>query len=616
MIQGSLFTSSGKTNADWTPDEFPNLAGVRDVAVDFETTGLRWFAGDKPVGVGIAWKDGDRYKARYLPCGHRGGNHDPGAVQSWMRRELRDKRLYFFGGHFDVNVAYAWDVDLESQGCEAHDLGLWVALLDDHRRKSDLDSVAFDYLGERKVQGLDKTRMAEYHASEVELYGRQDAVLNLKLKDRLSPLISAEELGTVQQLEDECIYATCEMERNGAPLDEEKLDQWVLDSGQDYVKALWDLRQETGSNWNPTSSHDLKLMFAKLGIEIPMVIDTEPGKNFGRLKATFEKRYLAKIDHPAVRIVRRARRVASLRSKYLIPYQRDVRKHGVLRYALHQLRISSDQDEGEAGTISGRYSSSAYSSGDGANIQQVAGKKFGHSVKEEIDWKYNVRELFVPADRSHLSMAGDADQIEYRLWSHYAQPPWVMEAYRNDPHTDFHTAAQRLFEKVRPITRELTKDCNFAGLFGASLKKFAFMLDISEDVAEPLYSMFHERIPEAKQIYYKAMRLAETRGWVKTILGRRARFPNGEHSNAAINRVVQGSAADENKRKIVMVRKAKTGLIMRFTVHDELYGDAPDRECARRVSEILNTQVLQTDVPLYWTVNAGPNWNQCKKVAA
>lgn len=601
-------------NPNWRPSPPPPLRalGIKRIAMDTEGTGLRWYAGDRPGGISYCLPD---ETTGYLPWGHSGGNLSEESVKDWARTELRDIHITFANAAFDVNNMFMWGIDLEAQGCTVSDVGHHAALLDDHRIHTNLNSVARDYGVGEKIEGLDPKRMMEYHAGDVEAYARHDALLVHRIEQKTMPLIIAEGLQDVLNLENECIYGTCEMERNGAPIDGEKLQQWLVQSEQEYIECLWAIWRTTGVKVNPASTDDLRRVFKKCGIAVPRI--DLPGATYG--KETFEKRYLERIDHPAIRLVRRAKRLASVRSKYLIPYWEEYKKFGMLRYALNQLRTSNDEEQGEVGTISGRYSSSSFSkAGDGVNIQQVAGKKHQHSVKEEGDWPYKPRELVIP-EAGHEGCSADADQIEYRWFAHYAQPKKILEEYDKDPKTNFHRVVHKMISEYREITYELTKDCNFAGLYGAGLKKWAYMLGMDPEAksTHQLYRTYHSAVPEIRQLLKKAMKIAETRGYVKTILGRRARFREEDRDklHASLNRVIQGSAADEMKLKIVALRRAKTGMKLRFTVHDEVYGDVPSAEVAKKVDEVLNTQLLKTRVPLLWTVKTGPNWNECKKAA-
>ena len=78
----------------------------------------------------------------------------------------------------------------------------------------------------------------------------------------------------------------------------------------------------------------------------------------------------------------------------------------------------------------------------------------------------------------------------------------------------------------------------------------------------------------------------------------------------ALNRIIQGSAADLMKLKLVELHAARkdTGFLMRFTVHDSVEGDCPDDASRDRVRDILNTQSLPLSVPIRWTVKTGATW--------
>jgi len=604
--QRSLFEIAPATDpGDWRPQSPPDLSGVSEVYLDLETTGLRWWGGDLPVGVAVATADG---RSWYLPTGHAGGNLDESSIKRWMRQELRDKTVIGFNLPFDVNMAYAWGIDLEAQGCRLMDVGNHAALIDDTRTRTSLDAVSKHYLGYGKLDvGLNKSRMRDYHAADVAEYARRDTLLCVELLAKFRPVMQQEGLEAVRELEDELVYVTCDMMRNGAPLNEEKLDLWLTRSEQDYVATLWEIHRLTGLNINVRSRPDMIRLFEHLQLPPPISDDPE---EVGKI--SFSRARMREVDHPVVNLVNRARSLASLRSKFLVRYREELRRNGILRYSLHQMPID---DEG--GTRSGRYSSSSFGTDpdEGVNIQQVAGKKQLQSVGNDTELQgYIVRELFVPGEGLWLS--ADAEQIEYRLFADYAKPPKVLAAYARDPRTDFHNIVMN--EMIKPIfpsvTREKTKDTNFAKIYGAQLKKIARMLGLRESEAKRFIAVYDRAFPEAERLLRYTSSLAESRGYVKTKLGRRRRFPPGMPTYAALNGVVQGSAADEMKTKALMLHRArkKTGFKLRFLVHDEVNGDVPDREAARMVEEILNTQVLKTVVPLLWAVGVGENWQEAK----
>src|SRR5580765_754672 len=95
---------------DWVPREPPTLDGIHDIQIDTETTGLRWWDGDRPIGISICLPDGT---TQYLPWGHRGGgNLDEATVKRWALNELKGKRITNLNTRFDIHMLRAWGVDL------------------------------------------------------------------------------------------------------------------------------------------------------------------------------------------------------------------------------------------------------------------------------------------------------------------------------------------------------------------------------------------------------------------------------------------------------------------------------------------------------------------------
>ena len=54
MQQGSLLFYSA---APGIPDALPELSRVSVVFLDTETTGLKWWDGDLPIGIAVGWYD-------------------------------------------------------------------------------------------------------------------------------------------------------------------------------------------------------------------------------------------------------------------------------------------------------------------------------------------------------------------------------------------------------------------------------------------------------------------------------------------------------------------------------------------------------------------------------
>lgn len=599
-----------RATIDWSPPEFPSLDGIDEIILDTETEGLRWWAGDRMVGLAIGWYGNDRrIHKHYLPIRHRGGNLDELTFHRWAKRELRGKRIRAHNSKFDNHVMREEGIDLEAQDCLWTDTAHAAALLDDRRRKFKLDDLAQEYLKDRaKITHtdytgklIDKTRMGTYHAGEIAGYALEDVDLTGSLWDVFAEDLEREDLWRVIDLESRLTYATCEMERNACPLDVPKLEAWAERSEREFNELILAIHRETGVNLNTESPKDWERLFRALEL-------TPDRTDSGQAKRDDET--LKRYHNPVIEMGRRARQLGSLRSKYICAYLEGMDPDGRIRTALHQLR----GDEG--GTISGRYSSSGMKINGqkvGFNGQQVFAVE---KQSEKFGGDYVIREVFVPG--SGLLFSVDAAQIEYRLFAHYANSQPIIEAYREDPWLKYHKVVHAMLTPYKPdLLYKATKNLNFAYIYGAGPDKLSEMLGLPVSETLKVIRIYEREIPEARKLRNLAESTAKRRGYVRTLLGRRARFPGGDRSHKALNSIIQGTAADIMKEKTIEVHKAikagdlPDGTKLRLTVHDELVGDVPNQEAADAIAEILNTQTFDLSVPILWEMETGENWAAC-----
>lgn len=610
MIQQSLFSELDKerrSKMTWRPEAPPCLDGIDDIQVDCETTGLQWWAGDLPIGIAIRYGD----KSQYLPWGHLGGgNLDEAVVKRWAKCELRGKHITNLNTRFDIHQLFQWGVDIESQGCTVSDVGHYAALLDDRRHRFSLENLAKDFLeeGRGKVkltsggEILDVTKMAEYHAGEVEAYAREDVNLVVDLRTVMWPQLDEQELQRVRQLEDDVIFPVCEMERNAAPVDMEKLKVWVRLSEQKYNQYNRKLKSLTGMDINVESRKDMARLFKQLNLDTAELPLTDKGM------PSFAADVLENYDHEVIKLVLSTRRLGSLRDKYLLPYWKTAQDtNGKLMYALHQLRTD------DYGTVRGRFSSSQILTKPkvGINGQQVPAVE---KQQERFGNEFIIRELFIP-EEGQLLLSADAAQIEYRLFAHYANSPKILEKYDADPTVSFHKIIMKMVEPFKAgIKYKSVKNLNFAKIYGAGKDKMALMLGLDRQESDMFVNIYDRMFPEVPKLLYLASEMAKLRGYVFTLLGRRARFKRTDRLYSALNAVIQGTAADIMKKKLVeLFRERKIlNFKMRITVHDEVVGDVPDEASARRCLELLNDQSFpQLKVPILWVCTIGKNWAEC-----
>lgn len=612
---GSLF-STHHAPTGWTaPAELPDFSAYpmnSRFGYDVEGTTKNPHTSIQ-VGMSICTPDKKKY---YLPTGHRGGgNLDENAVKRWAKNNLAGRHLCILNAKYDVPVSIRWGLDLEVLGCKPHDPAFKAALLDENRKRYNLNELSSDILGRTKseVPG-DKGDIADMSASEAGGYAEDDAELHLDLDLALQPQIDSEDLVRVCDLEDQLIYSTVAMERRGALLDREKLQRWKNEIALAHQAAIFKLFDLVGFRVNPNSGKDIARVLKSVNIPMP-VREEELGGG-----ETYGEEYLARIDHPVVKLMMAARKLDSLNSKYISKYLKLIDYNDILRYSLHQLR--TDSQEGRYGTVTGRYASA------NVNIQQVMKVE---SQFEEVDIAlWIVRECFIPA-KGALFVSADASQIEFRWFAHYSKSKKLIAAYIADPTMDFH----QLVANMLGQKRKDAKHNNFGKLYTMGIPKLARKLGLSCDCglysddqwdrrkhtptcrmqkAFAISAEYDAKFPEAKALTKEAMNVAKIRGYVKTILGRRRRYPSGERLHSALNAVIQGTAADTLKVKLLETynHRALLELDLRFTVHDELDGDLWNPDKKGMFKELLEApdSRIPCNVPLLWDVETGRNWRE------
>ena len=85
--------------------------------------------------------------------------------------------------------------------------------------------------------------------------------------------------------------------------------------------------------------------------------------------------------------------------------------------------------------------------------------------------------------------------------------------------------------------------------------KLSVKLGITYEDAKSIVARWHKTFKKASSFTKHAAKVAETRGYVKTILGRRARFTDPRFSYRAANRIVQGGSSDILKYKLIELNR-------------------------------------------------------------
>ncbi len=611
--------------SEWVPpSSFPDLSSATEIAIDLETCDPNM----ESMGPGWPRKDGfivgyavavDGWKG-YYPIAHQGGgNLDERIVNRWMKKVLElpcDKIMH--------NAAYdlGW---LRASGFTVngtiYDTMLAAPLIDENRFSYALNSLGFDYLKEVKSeQGLKdaasdfgvhaKKELWKLPAMYVGDYAEQDAALTLKLWHHLKALIRKDEVESIFTLETELLPVLIDLTFQGIRFDRSKCEMLIDDFKRKENEHIKQIKLISGEKIDIWAAASIAKAFDKLGIPYPKTTTGLP---------SFTKTFLDGHPHEIAKLIIEAREFNKTHGTFLEPYLRHSAADGRIHPHVNQMRSE------DGGTVTGRLSMN------NPNLQQVPAR---HEIIGPL-----VRSLFLP-EEGQLWAANDFSSQEPRLLVHYATlldlpgAERMAEAYRNDPNTDFH----QMVADMAGIKRKAAKTIGLGLMYGMGKQKLANSLDLPLDEAAELISTFHLKVPFLKGTVNSVMKRIDhpaSGGSIRTLLGRKCRFPLWEPVEYGINkalpreqaiveygprikramtykglnRLIQGSAADQTKAAMVALNKAGFRLLLQ--VHDEVAVSVNNKEEALAAAEIMRNAV-QLEVPSKVDTEIGPSWGEAK----
>jgi DNA polymerase I-like protein with 3'-5' exonuclease and polymerase domains len=624
-MQMPLFTPP----SDWVaPTEFPDLSLAKEVCIDCETKdpnltsmGPGYLRGDGHVAGYAVAVDGASY---YFPIRHElGPNLDVGAVKRFMAALCKIDRTYIFhNAPYDLGWLRADGITV---GGVVRDTMVAYPLIDENRYSYSLNNLGKDFLSERKDErllrdaardfGIDaKSEMYKLPATFVGTYAEQDAALTLKLWHRAKELIAQEDLQSIFDLETAVQPVTLAMKYRGIRIDLEyaqKLKPLLRGLEQEVLQAI---KKEHGFEVDVWSAASVAKLFDKIGLQYPRISQNE--KNPDGIPS-FTKEWLNANEHPVAQQIVRVRKISKASSTFIDAYLKH-EINGRIHPEMHPLR----SDEG--GAVTGRFS---YSD---PNLQQVP------SPDKDAEFAPLVRGLFLPEEGEAWG-AFDYSSQEPRLLVHYAGlmncrgAGFMVDSYNNDPLADFH----QLCADICGVSRKAAKTINLGLFYGMGKNKMAAQLGIPYDEAQALFKQYHEKVPFVLEMSNNCTDRASARGVIRTLLGRKCRFDMWEpamfgshkalsHTEAfaqygpsikrawtyrALNRLIQGSAADQTKQ--AMVNAFAAGHLPLVQVHDELGFSVSSKEQALDIKRIME-EAVPLSIPVLADAELGPSWGLAK----
>jgi len=612
---------------DWNiPTEFPDLTQHKTIAVDLETRdpniqtlGPGWARDDGNI-VGIAVAAGD-YQG-YFPIRHQNGhNLDPKMTMKWLKKQMATPHIdkVMHNATYDAGWLRAEGVKVEGR---IIDTMVAAPLVDENRFSYSLNNLGRDYIDMRKDErmlraaakdwGIDpKADMWKLPPKFVGAYAEQDAVMTLKLWERLGIEISSQDLNHIFELETSLIPLMVDMRERGVRVDLDKADV-VRGELRAKVKELKkEIKRKTGVEIEPWAGASVLQVFEALNLEYPT---TEAGA------PSFTKQYLNNHPHEVCQMIVKLREFDKADSTFIDSILRH-EKNGRIHTEFHQLR----SDDG--GTVTGRFSSS------NPNLQQIPAR--------DPDIKKMIRGLFIPEEGQKWG-SFDYSSQEPRLLVHFAasMPDSMRHPVVDTIVEEYHKGDVDLHQMVADlanIKRKEAKTVNLGIMYGMGVGKLAAQLDISTEEAKNLIEQHRTNVPFVKQLASIASQRAEEQGQIRTLLGRKCRFhlwepktfgynkpypleeAKKEYGNInnlkraftykALNKLIQGSAADQTKK--AMADCYKEGLIPLLTVHDELCFSVEGDDQAHNIKHIMENGLSDVlKVPSKVDDELGDNWGE------
>jgi len=535
-----------------------------------------------------------------------------------------------------------------------------ASVIDENRFKYSLDALSKDYLNEEKYKydlqqktlewsgGTVKDPMTNMHklpSSIVKDYAKQDVNLTYKLwklfNKKIDEVLYIKDDGEqktcrqIFELETKLFLCLVDMKFKGVRIDVAKailFGRHLKKRRDQIIKAIENITTIHVDIWAAAS---IKKLLDHLCIKDYKVT---PKSKMPQLP----KDYLRKHNNKCLRMIAKAREYDKAVNTFI---------DGLLEY-VHEGRIHADINQirsDTGGTVTGRFSMS------NPNLQQIPAKGYIGS---------KMRELFIPEEGCKWG-SFDYSQQEPRIVVHYAiklglpGTENLQEEFDKDD-ADFH----QIVADMANISRKQAKTINLGLFYGMGKIKLQRELGLDQRQAKELFNEYHGRVPFVRQLSQELIAFAKENKLLFTLHDRFCRFDRWETTNKewnpetnrfnevplytkeqameafkaemldkykenkidanymdyfdryytpaftykALNRLIQGSAADMTKK--AMVDLHDKGIIPHIQIHDELCFSITDHE-PELIKNIME-QTIPLEVKNKVDFESGDSWGSIK----
>ena len=622
------------------------------------------------VGIAIA----TRRQTLYFPIRHKYKSQqiDPKLTWRVLNKKLFQNpniKKVFHNAMYDVCWIRA-ETGLMPRGLLL-DTMVAASLIDENRLRYSLDSLAKDYLQETKYKYDLKEKseaspyfitdpMSNMHKLPYELvkdYAEQDVNLTLKLWNLFEKKIKAplytndkgevKSLSNIFNLETDLFPCLVEMRFKGVRIDVEKAKQVGIKLKKRSDNIIKIIKKRTGIKIDMWAAASIKKLLDKLKIKD---YEETPKSKMPQLP----KDYLQTHENRFLRFIAKARECDKAQSAFI---------EGLLKY-VHKGRIHAEINQIRSefkGTVTGRFSMS------NPNLQQIPAKGLiGKKMRELFLPEEGHRWGSFDYSQQEPRLV-----VHYALKNKLPGADILGDAYNKDPATDFHKIVAEMAGITRTTAKtinlglfygmgklklaaQLNLDKDEARkLFNNYHSKVPFVRNLSQGLQdfgvktqliytlEDRFCRFNKWEPKDKKWNNKKRIFTITRKegeeWIEKAVPilTREEAEKDYHSERAksieasdpqllefegryqpaftykaLNKLIQGSAADTIKKAMVLLFKA--GIIPQIQIHDELCISIKNKEEAVKVKNIMENAV-RLAVPNKVDYAVGLNWGNIKQ---
>jgi DNA polymerase I-like protein with 3'-5' exonuclease and polymerase domains len=540
--------------------DLPDLTNARAIAIDTETTGLRPDR-DDVFALCVADENGGHYiDLRETPEG-----------LPWLAETLESTScpLIMHNAAFDSRFINKY-IPMFDHLDRVEDTAIIAKVLNENLHSYSLDALSELYLQENKdtdmyhrlaelfggpaTRNVQMKNISYAPADIVAPYGIRDAELTYQLwAFFIDALEGHPELSGIYQFEMGLIPTFITLQDDGVRVDVPRAHE-AMDALEIEIDRAHDALSKLSGVLNVNSAQQVREQWAfessEPGDPRPFFIDCPDGRVWidatgtGVPSVNAEALHsMSEVGDAVARGILDLRSVIKTRNTFLAKHILEHESGGRVRPEIFQ-----------CGTTTGRLTVKSPA------LQQIPNRNKGAAKI--------VKSCFLP-NEGDVWLDCDMASFEVRVFAGLVGDESIVQAYRDDPETDFHQFVADLTGLPRNPTRAgeaNAKQLNLSMIFNSGNGSIAdkmgmrweweeFTADDGEEVrykkagAEAMHviSKYHQALPGVKALAARCSNEAIARGYVQTHYGRKLRFPNTRYAYKASGLLIQATAADMNK---------------------------------------------------------------------